>query len=58
MFKATEGGSIPQTTVSLAQLRAGQIVGNTDHTAAQTDNPDKAGGNRPPPGSASPGQGN
>jgi alkylhydroperoxidase family enzyme len=29
MFKATRNGSIPQTTISLVQLRAGQIVGNT-----------------------------
>jgi hypothetical protein len=44
MFKATGGGSIPQTTVSLVQLRAGQIAGNTGHIAAQTGNPRKAGG--------------
>lgn len=52
MFKATGGSSIPQATVSPVQLRAGQITGNT---AAQTGNPRKAEGNRPPPGSASPG---
>jgi hypothetical protein len=46
MFKATGNGSIPRTTISLVQLRAGQIVGNTCHTAAQTGNLRKAG-NRP-----------
>src|SRR5215471_183888 len=35
MFKATLNGSIPQTTISLVQLRAGQIVGNTYHTVAE-----------------------
>ncbi len=35
MFKAIGNGSIPQTTVSLVQLRAGQIVGNTYHTVRQ-----------------------
>jgi hypothetical protein len=48
MFKATGDGPIPQATVSLVQLRAGQLAGNTGHTAAQTGNPRKAGGNRPP----------
>jgi alkylhydroperoxidase family enzyme len=38
MFKATMNGSIPQTTISLVQLRAGQIVGNTYHTVRQTGN--------------------
>jgi alkylhydroperoxidase family enzyme len=36
MFKATGNGSIPQTTIHLVQLRAGQIVGNTYHTVRQT----------------------
>jgi hypothetical protein len=36
MFKATANGSIPQTTIHLVQLRAGQIVGNTYHTVRQT----------------------
>jgi alkylhydroperoxidase family enzyme len=36
MFKATQNGSIPQTTIGLAQLRAGQIVGNTYHPVRQT----------------------
>ena len=35
MFKATRNGSIPQTTISLLQLRAGQIVGNTYHTSGK-----------------------
>jgi alkylhydroperoxidase family enzyme len=36
MFKATGNGSIPQTTIHLVQLRAGQIAGNTYHTVRQT----------------------
>ena len=36
MFTATRNGSIPQTTISLVQLRAGQIVGSTYHTVRQT----------------------
>ena len=43
MFKATRNGSIPQTTISLVQLRAGQIVGNTYHTIRQTGDLRKAG---------------
>jgi alkylhydroperoxidase family enzyme len=43
MFKATLNGSIPRTTISLLQLRAGQIVGNTYHTVRQTDDLRKAG---------------
>lgn len=43
MFKATQTGSIPQTTISLVQLRAGQIVGNTYHTVRQTGDLRKAG---------------
>src|SRR5215469_13791086 len=42
MFKATLNGSIPQTTISLVQLRAGQIVGNTYHTVRQTGDLRKA----------------
>jgi alkylhydroperoxidase family enzyme len=38
MFKAVGNGSIPQTTISLVQLRAGQIVGSTYHTVRQTGN--------------------
>src|SRR5215469_3598077 len=36
MFKATGNGSIPQATIHLVQLRAGQIVGSTYHTVRQT----------------------
>ena len=43
MFKATGNGSIPQTTISLVQLRAGQIIGNTYHTVRQTSDLRKAG---------------
>ena len=44
MFQAAQNGSIPQTTISLVQLRAGQIVGNTYHTVRQTGDLRKAGG--------------
>ncbi len=43
MFKATLNGSIPETTIHLVQLRAGQIVGNTYHTVRQTGELRKAG---------------
>jgi len=43
MFKATENGSIPQTTIHLVQLRAGQIVGSTYHTGRQAGALRKAG---------------
>ena len=43
MFKVTLNGSIPQTTISLVQLRAGQIAGNTYHTVRQTSDLRKAG---------------
>ena len=43
MFKVTLNGSIPRTTISLVQLRAGQIVGNTYHTVRQTGDLRKAG---------------
>jgi alkylhydroperoxidase family enzyme len=43
MSKATRNGSIPQTTISLAQLRAGQIVGSTYHTVRQIGLLRKAG---------------
>ena len=36
MYKATGNGSIPQTTIRLVQLRAGQIAGNTYHVVRQT----------------------
>lgn len=41
--KATGNGSIPQTTISLVQLRAGQIVANTYLTTLHTGNFSKAG---------------
>ncbi|MEV1173746.1 carboxymuconolactone decarboxylase family protein [Nonomuraea sp. NPDC049784] len=43
LFKATGNGSIPQTTISLVQLRAGQIVGNTYLTVLHTGSLRKAG---------------
>jgi len=43
MFKAALNGSIPQTTVSLVQLRAGQIIGNTYQTVRQTGDLRQAG---------------
>jgi alkylhydroperoxidase family enzyme len=43
MYKATLNGSVPQTTISLVQLRAGQIVGNTYHTVRATGDLRKAG---------------
>jgi alkylhydroperoxidase family enzyme len=43
MFKATLNGSIPQATIGLVQLRAGQIVGSTYHTIRQTGDLRKAG---------------
>ncbi|MFB9468537.1 carboxymuconolactone decarboxylase family protein [Nonomuraea salmonea] len=36
MAKAVMKGTIPQTTVHLVQLRAGQLVGNTYHAVRQT----------------------
>jgi alkylhydroperoxidase family enzyme len=35
--KAIANGSVPQTTIGLVQLRAGQIVGSTYHTIGRTD---------------------
>ncbi|HTZ25384.1 MAG TPA: carboxymuconolactone decarboxylase family protein [Streptosporangiaceae bacterium] len=43
MYKATANGTIPPTTISLVQLRAGQIIGNTYHTVRQTGDLRKAG---------------
>jgi alkylhydroperoxidase family enzyme len=43
MAKATRNGSIPYTTISLVQLRAGQIAGSTYHTVRQTGLLRKAG---------------
>ncbi|MEV0620251.1 carboxymuconolactone decarboxylase family protein [Nonomuraea sp. NPDC050404] len=36
MIKSVRNGSIPDTTVGLVHLRAGQIVGSTYHTVRQT----------------------
>jgi alkylhydroperoxidase family enzyme len=43
MFKATLNGSIPQTTMSLMHLRAGQIVRSTYHAIRATGDLRKAG---------------
>jgi alkylhydroperoxidase family enzyme len=43
MFKATMNGSIPQTTMSLMHLRAGQIVRSTYHAIRATGDLRKAG---------------
>ena len=43
MVKASQNDSIPQTTISLVQLRAGQIVGSTYHTVGQTGQLRRAG---------------
>jgi alkylhydroperoxidase family enzyme len=42
MVKALQNDSIPQSTVNLVQLRAGQIVGSTYHTVGRTDQLRKA----------------
>ncbi|OLF19343.1 alkylhydroperoxidase [Actinophytocola xanthii] len=36
MMNATRNGSIPESTIHLVQLRAGQLVGSTYHTVRQT----------------------
>jgi alkylhydroperoxidase family enzyme len=43
MNKAIRNGAIPQTTIGLVQLRAGQIVGSSYHTIHKTGNLRKAG---------------
>ena len=43
LYRAAANGSIPQATIDLVQLRAGQIIGNTYHTIRQTDALRKAG---------------
>ena len=43
MYRIIHNGSVPQTTISLLQLRAGQIVGNTYHTIRQTGDLRKGG---------------
>lgn len=36
LFRATSNGSVPRSTISLVQLRAGQLVGNTYLTVRHT----------------------
>ena len=43
LYKATANGSIPPTTISLVQFRAGQVVGNTYHTVRAAGDLRKAG---------------
>ncbi|MFI0423997.1 carboxymuconolactone decarboxylase family protein [Spongiactinospora sp. 9N601] len=43
LYKATGNGAIPQATISLLQLRAGQIAGNTYLTTLHTGNLRTAG---------------
>ena len=43
MTKATLNGAIPQLTIGLVQLRAGQLVGSTYHTVRQSEQLRKAG---------------
>jgi alkylhydroperoxidase family enzyme len=43
LHKVMRNGAIPQTTISLLQLRAGQILGSTYFTIRDTGNLHKAG---------------
>jgi alkylhydroperoxidase family enzyme len=43
MVKAIQNDSLPAITISLVQLRAGQIVGSTYHTVGQTGQLRRAG---------------
>lgn len=43
LFKATGNGTVPQATISLVQLRAGQIAGSTYLTVLHTGNLRRAG---------------
>jgi alkylhydroperoxidase family enzyme len=43
LFRAAGNGSVPQSTISLVHLRAGQIVGNTYQVVLITGNLRKAG---------------
>ncbi|MEV4894787.1 carboxymuconolactone decarboxylase family protein [Nonomuraea sp. NPDC055795] len=43
LYKATGNGTIPQTTISLIQLRAGQLAGSTYLTVLHTGSLRKAG---------------
>jgi alkylhydroperoxidase family enzyme len=42
-IKAVRNGSVPETTISLVQLRVGQLVGSTYHTIGRTGELRKAG---------------
>jgi AhpD family alkylhydroperoxidase len=43
MVKALQNGSIPQTTIGLVQLRAGQLVGSTYHVVSHSGRLREAG---------------
>jgi alkylhydroperoxidase family enzyme len=43
MVKAIQNGSVPQSTINLVQLRAGQIAGSTYHTVGRTEQLRQAG---------------
>jgi alkylhydroperoxidase family enzyme len=43
MAKTIQNGPVPQTTINLVQLRAGQIVGSTYHTVGRTGQLRQAG---------------
>jgi len=43
LFRATDNGSLPPATISLVQLRAGQLVGNTYLTVLHSGNLRTAG---------------
>ncbi|TDD42289.1 carboxymuconolactone decarboxylase family protein [Saccharopolyspora elongata] len=43
VLNATRNGPVPQSTVGLMRLRAGQIVGSTYHTIRATENIRRAG---------------
>jgi alkylhydroperoxidase family enzyme len=43
MTKAVHNGALPRTTISLIQLRAGQLVGSTYHVVRQADEMRQAG---------------
>nr|MDT0657497.1 carboxymuconolactone decarboxylase family protein [Micromonospora sp. DSM 115978] len=43
MARIIQNGSIPQTTINLVQLRAGQLVGSTYHTIRQSGELRRAG---------------
>lgn len=43
MNKAIRNGSVPETTVGLMHLRAGQLIGSSYHTLDKTNNLRKAG---------------